>query len=68
MLLLLPAYDLHVRDWIGAHEQREMAAAALRSGMFHLGTSPVTAEGALPVGLLDPAPRSPAEASVARDR
>ena len=68
VLLLLPAYDLHAHDWIGAGEQREMAAAALRSGLFHLGTSPVAAEGALPVGLLDPGPRPPAEASVARER
>ena len=53
VLLMLPAYDDRSHDWISAPAQRELAGAALRSGLFHLGTSPVAATGALPVGLLD---------------
>ena len=64
VLLMLPTYDDRSHDWIAAPAQRELAAAALRSGLFHLGTSPVAATGTLPVGLLDIGGLAPAERNV----
>jgi hypothetical protein len=50
---MLPAWDVRAHGWIAADTQQAMAVAALRAGLLHLGTYPVAAEGALPIGLLD---------------
>jgi poly-beta-1,6-N-acetyl-D-glucosamine N-deacetylase len=58
VLLMLPAYDLAAQRWIATDAQQAMAGAALRAGVFHLGSFPIAAEGELPAGLLDDRTRS----------
>ncbi len=55
VLLMLPARDLRTRGWIPAADQQEMATAALRAGLLHLGTGPIADAGEVPIGLLDDA-------------
>ena len=52
VMLMLPA---RARNGAGlsAARQQGLATAALRGGLVHLGTSPVQAQGELPLGLLD---------------
>ena len=53
LLLMLSAYDRGTRAWIGAVRQQAQATAALHAGITHLGTTPIAAQGELPIGLLD---------------
>lgn len=64
VLLMLPSRTPG-GDRLPAARQQGLATAALRGGLVHLGSTPVSAEGELPLGLLDvragrPASRRPA--------
>ncbi|MEQ1831584.1 MAG: polysaccharide deacetylase family protein [Candidatus Eisenbacteria bacterium] len=53
IVFMLAARDPDTHAWIPAARQQGQATAAQRGGLVHLGTTPVTSEGELPLGLLD---------------
>lgn len=60
LLLMLPTRDARTGVGIAPTTQLAWASAALRAGMRHMATGPVSAEGPLPLGLLDVRPAVPA--------
>ncbi len=67
VLLMIPARRAD-GAWIPAARQQALATAALRGGLVHLGSSPVQAQGELPLGLLDARPALPATRAATQRR
>ena len=57
VLIFVPSVANYRVAWLSdrltAARQQGLATAALRGGLVHLGSTPVSAEGELPLGLLD---------------
>ncbi len=66
VVFMLAARDRDTHAWLPAARQQGQATAAQRAGLVHLGTTPVSAEGELPVGLLDTRARVPAVRTAAK--
>ena len=67
-VFMLAARDRDTHAWIPAARQQGQATAAQRGGLVHLGTTPVAAEGELPLGLLDTRALVPAVKAASRRR
>ena len=68
VVFMLAARDRDTQAWLPAARQQGQATAAQRAGLVHLGTTPVGAEGELPLGLLDTRARVPNVKAVSKRR